>query len=54
MHLQFVDYSMYWVQYAGVFQIPKGVIAGPRVASWNGRHQHYANVSNNPEFIVLK
>ena len=30
MHLQFVDYSMYWVQYAGVFQIPKGVIAGPR------------------------
>ena len=53
-HLDWVDYSMYWVQYAGVFQVPKGIIAGPRIAAWNGRQQHYSNVSSNPEFIVLR
>ena len=54
LHLQWVDWSMYWVQYAGVFQIPKGVIAGSRIASWNGRQQHYSDISSNPEFIVLR
>ncbi len=54
LHLDWVDYSMFWVQYAGVFQIPKGVIAGPRIAAWNGRQEHNHNVSNNPEFIILR
>ena len=54
MHLTWVDYSMYWVQYAGAFQVPKGVIAGPRIASWNGLQQHYSNISSNPEFIELR
>ena len=54
LHLDWVDYSMYWVQSAGVFQIPKGVIAGPRIDSWIGRHEHYKNISSNPEFIVLR
>jgi ABC-type transport system substrate-binding protein len=54
MHLTWVDYSMYWVQYAGAFQVPKGIIAGPRISSWNGRQQHYSNVSSNPEMIVLR
>ena len=54
LHLDWVDYSMFWVQYAGVFQIPKGVIAGPRIAAWNGRQEHHHNVSNNPEFIILR
>ena len=53
-HLDWVDYSMYWVQYAGAFQVPKGIIAGPRIGSWNGRQQHYSNVSSNPEFIILR
>lgn len=53
-HLEWVDYSMYWVQYAGAFQVPKGIIAGPRIGSWDGRQQHYSNVSTNPEFIVVR
>ena len=53
-HLKWVDWSMYWVQYAGVVQVPKGVVAGPRIASWGGRQQHYSNISSNPEFIVLR
>ena len=53
MHLDWVDYSMFWVQYAGVFQVPKGIVVNDRVASWNGNQQHYSNVSGNPEFIVL-
>ena len=54
LHLTWVDYSMYWVQYAGAFQVPKGIVAGPRIAAWNGRQQHYSNVSTNPEFITLR
>lgn len=54
LHLDWVDYSMYWVQYAGAFQVPKGIIAGPRISSWDGRQQHYSNVSTNPEFIRLR
>ncbi len=53
-HLEWVDWSMYWVQYAGVVEVPKGLVAGPRIASWNGRQQHYSNWSSNPEFIVLR
>lgn len=52
-HIEWVDYSMFWVQYAGVFQVPKGIVANSRIASWNGRQQHYSNVSTNPEYIVL-
>ncbi len=53
-HLNWVDYSMFWVQYAGVYQIPKGIVVGERIKTWNGRQQHYSNVSSNPEFIELK
>jgi len=54
-HLNWVDWSMFWLQYAGVFQVPKGIVVNADVvASWNGRQQHYSNVSGNPEFIVLK
>jgi ABC-type transport system substrate-binding protein len=52
-HLDWVDYSMFWVQYAGVFQVPKGIVVNSRIKSWNGNQQHYSNVSGNPEFIVL-
>jgi len=52
-HLNWVDYSMYWLQYAGVFQVPKGIVVNDRIKSWNGYQQHYSNVSGNPEFIVL-
>ena len=51
-HLDWVDYSMFWLQYAGVFQVPKGIVVNDRVKSWNGNQQHYSNVSGNPEFIV--
>jgi len=53
-HLNWVDYSMYWLQYAGVFQVPKGIVVNDRIKSWNGYQQHYSNVSGNPEFIVLQ
>jgi len=53
-HLNWVDYSMYWVQYAGVYQIPKGIMVNDRIESWDGNQQHYSNVSGNPELIVLK
>ncbi len=54
LHLDWVDYSVFWMQYIGVFQIPKGVIAGPRIESWIGRQEHDRNISSNPEFIVLR
>jgi hypothetical protein len=53
MHLTWVDYSMYWVQYAGVFQVPKGIVGNSRIESWSSRQEHYSNVSGNPENIVL-
>ena len=53
MHKDIVDYSMYWLQYAGVYQVPKGIVVNDRIKSWNAPQQHYANVSNNPELIVL-
>ncbi|MDA1279354.1 MAG: ABC transporter substrate-binding protein, partial [Chloroflexi bacterium] len=53
-HLTWVDYSMYWLQYAGVFQVPKGIVVNSRIKSWDGYQQHYSNVSGNPELIVLK
>jgi len=53
-HLTWVDYSMFWLQYAGVFQVPKGIVVNDRIKSWDGYQQHYSNVSGNPEFIELK
>jgi ABC-type transport system substrate-binding protein len=53
MHLTWVDYSMFWVQYAGVFQVPKGIVGNSRIESWSSRQEHYSNVSGNPENIVL-
>ena len=44
---------MYWLQYAGVYQVPKGIVVNDRIKSWSAPQQHYANVSNNPELIVL-
>jgi len=52
-HLNWVDWSMFWVQYTGVFQVPKGIVVNDRIKSWAGYQQHYSNVSGNPEFIVL-
>jgi len=52
-HLNWVDWSMFYLQYAGVFQVPKGIVVNDRIKSWSGRQQHYSNVSGNPEFIVL-
>lgn len=52
-HLNWVDYSIFWQQYSGVYQVPKGLVVGPRINSWIGRQQHYTNVSSNPEFIEL-
>ena len=52
-HLIWVDYSMFWLQYAGVYQVPKGTVVNDRIKSWSGYPQHYSNVSSNPEFIVL-
>ena len=52
-HLTWVDYSMYWLQYAGVFQVPKGIVVNDRIKSWDGFQQHYSNVSANVELIVL-
>jgi len=52
-HLNWVDYSMYWLQYAGVFQVPKGIVVNDRIKSWDGNQQHYSTVSSNVEFIVL-
>jgi ABC-type transport system substrate-binding protein len=54
LHLGWVDYSVFWQQYSGVYQVPKGVFAGPRVRSWNGRQQQYSNRSTSPELIVLE
>jgi hypothetical protein len=44
---------MFWVQYAGVFQVPKGIVGNSRIESWSSRQEHYSNVSGNPENIVL-
>ncbi len=52
-HLNWVDWSMFWIQYTGVFQVPKGIVVNDRIKSWDGFQQHYSNVSGNPEFIVL-
>jgi ABC-type transport system substrate-binding protein len=52
-HLTWVDYSMFWVQYAGVFQVPKGIVANSRIKSWNGNQEHYSNISGDPDMIVL-
>ena len=41
-HLNWVDYSIFWQQYSGVYQVPKGLIAGPRIHTWTGRQQHYS------------
>jgi ABC-type transport system substrate-binding protein len=53
-HLDWVDYSIFWQQYAGVFQVPKGIVANDRIESWNGNQEHYSNVSGDPELIVLR
>ena len=54
LHTTWVDWSMFWVQYAGVFQVPKGIVASERIKCWKGYQQHYSNISGNPEFIVLE
>ncbi|MEX0762047.1 MAG: ABC transporter substrate-binding protein [Dehalococcoidia bacterium] len=54
LHLDWVDYSLYWQQYAGLFQIPKGIMGNDRIESWEGYSQHYSNISRNAEFIKLR
>jgi ABC-type transport system substrate-binding protein len=53
MHLEWVNYSLFWNQYAGVFEVPKGIVSDSKIKSWNGYQEHYSNVSGNPEMIVL-
>jgi ABC-type transport system substrate-binding protein len=52
-HLTWADYGIYWQQYAGVVQIPKGIVAGPRIDSWVGHQMHYSNVSAESWLIKL-
>ncbi|MSQ07985.1 MAG: hypothetical protein EXR44_01585 [Dehalococcoidia bacterium] len=53
MHMATADYMIYQQLYNGLFQVPKGVAATKRIASWQGPQMHYSNVSANPEFLVL-
>ena len=54
-HLDVIDYMVYWQLYNGIFQVPRGVLVGPRIKSWNNRYEHYGDQSgsNHPEYIVL-
>ena len=56
IHDKWVDYSLFWVQYAGVFQVEKGLVVNTdKIAGWTSPYyQHYVNVSLNPEFIELR
>ncbi len=54
IHLDWVDYAIYWQQYSGVFQVSKGVVATTRIESWDGTPMNWQNISRNPEFIVLR
>jgi len=56
LHVQTVDWIMYWHFYSGVLQIPKGTVGNPnRIVSWEGRQDHYSNTPHNanPAFIRL-
>jgi ABC-type transport system substrate-binding protein len=52
-HINWINYSIFWQQYAGVFQVPKGIVVNSRIKSWIGHPKHYASVSGDPEFIEL-
>ncbi|MBI2965794.1 MAG: hypothetical protein HYY34_06310 [Chloroflexi bacterium] len=54
-HLAVMDYMVYWQLYNGLFQVPRGVLVGPKIKSWNNRYEHYggSDGSNHPEYIVL-
>jgi ABC-type transport system substrate-binding protein len=53
MHIDYIDYAVFWQLYGGIFQVTKGLTSGKRVKSWNGTQLHYNNWSTQPEFIVL-
>ena len=53
MHMDTADWMIYEQLYNGLFQVPKGVAATKRIASWAGHQQHYSNVSSNLEFLTL-
>jgi hypothetical protein len=57
LHFDAVDWMNYWHLYAGVGQIPKGVMVNPKkIESWVGRRAHYQNLpppQANPAWIKL-
>ncbi len=54
MHLDWVDYSLFWVQYVGVYQAPKGTVASLKIADWpQDRVQFHNNWPTHYENIVL-
>jgi len=57
LHFDAVDWMNYWHLYAGIGQIPKGVMVNPkRIESWVGRRAHYQNLpppNANPAVIKL-
>jgi len=55
-HNDVVDYYMYWQQYTGLFQVPRGVLVNERIKEWTPFFLHYGDQrgADQPEFIVLK
>ena len=49
------DYMIYWQLYNGVYQIPRGVVATDRIASWANPSTHYGGSTgaHAPEFLKL-
>lgn len=54
-HMDTVDYYMYWQQYTGLFQVPRGVLVNERIKDWKPYFLHYGDQrgTDQPEFIVL-
>ena len=50
-----MDYMVYWQLYNGLFQVPRGVLVGPKIKAWNNFYEHYGDQSgaNHPEYITL-
>lgn len=54
MHLDWVDYSLFWVQYVGVYQAAKGTLASPRIESWpQPGVRFFWNIPSHFEFLRL-
>ncbi|MCH7738551.1 MAG: hypothetical protein IIC93_00215 [Chloroflexi bacterium] len=55
-HMNTADYMIYWQLYNGVYQIPRGVVATDRIATWANPATHYggATGAHAPEFMRLQ